>query len=99
MNPEELPEQSTQNKHSLWQRQINVSPQIQLVLCLLSSISACAIVLLMDYPLSIKFNFFLYLTFWSSVGSLIGLVISKKRDRGLFWGAIIGAVLAAVLMS
>jgi hypothetical protein len=98
MNPEEMPEQASTRKRNLWQQQINIPSRILKILCLLCVLVAWGIVILKDYPLRIKYELFLYLAFWSSVGSLIGLVISKKSDRGLFWGAIIGAVLAAVLM-
>jgi hypothetical protein len=99
MKPEEMPEQSLPKKHSLWQKQIKIPSQIQIILCLFCVIFIWVILFfLKDYPLSVKYDLFLYLAFWSSVGSLIGFAVAKKRDRGMFLGAIIGAILAAVLM-
>jgi hypothetical protein len=98
MNPDEMPEPSSPKKHSLWQQQIYVPPHIQIILCLLCVIFTWGNLFFTDYPLSVKYELFLYLAFWASVGSLIGFALTKKRDRGMFLGAIIGAILAAVLM-
>jgi hypothetical protein len=106
---EEYPEPATPNKH-WWQKQINLTPQwfwhykmnlpqrVQLVLCILVIALICLLLSQMDYPLFIKYSLFLYLAFWTSIGSLVGLVVSKNSIHGPFLGAIIGAVLAAVLM-
>jgi hypothetical protein len=43
--------------------------------------------------------FVTYFVHWSSVGGLIGLAVSRGRVRGGLFGALIGLVLATVLMN
>jgi hypothetical protein len=98
MNDEQCSVRTSQSNHNWWQYQIIISRRLLLILSFLVVLTTLIVVSLVDYPLSCKVQLSLFIVFCSGVGSLIGVFLTKKRDRGLFLGAIIGEILVAVLM-
>jgi hypothetical protein len=91
-------------QHSLWPSagrrvwQVNVAPKFLAVLFSVGILQYWSIFLLgfigvydhMPYAL----GFGIYFVHWSSVGGLIGWLVSKNRVRGGLFGALLGLLLS-----
>jgi hypothetical protein len=90
-----------------FQCRLGVSPKTMTVLFVLGIIQYWAIGSLFVYGrlsdscdlAHLVLAFVTYFVLWSSAGGLIGLAVSRRRVRGGLFGAMIGPILAAVLMT